>query len=182
MLDTVDAIGLQAPAAYVADLDAIMTGTAQWDLLGCLRAASRVPLWVDAGFTSAAAALEAIRLGGVPVVGSESLSALEGLAALAPDAWVLSLDRDSAGPRDPSGILERPDLWPSRVIAMDLTRVGAATGGVGNWLETCMKASANKMWIAAGGVRDRRDLEALRGAGASAALVATALHESSLAG
>lgn len=180
MLDTVDAIRLHAPAAYVADLDAIVTGTAQWDLLSRLRAASPVPLWVDAGFTTTAAALEAIDLGVMPVVGSESLSALEGLAALAPDAWVLSLDRDSSGPRDPVGILDRPDLWPSRVIAMDLTRVGAATGGVGTWLETCMRASANKMWIAAGGVRDRHDLEALRAAGAAAALVATALHEGSL--
>jgi len=174
--------GLQAPAAYVADLDAIMNGRVQWDLIGRLCIGSPVPLWVDAGFASAAAATEAIERGVVPVVGSESLSSLEGIAALGSDAWILSLDRDAAGPRDPAGIIERPDLWPSRVIAMDLTRVGAAAGGLGTWLERCMAVSADKTWIVAGSVRDQNDLEALQAVGIGVALVATALHEGSLRG
>jgi len=183
MLDAAAAIGLGAPAAYVADLDAIMTGTAQWDLIGRLRDASPVPLWVDAGFAGAPAAMAARSRGVVPVVGSESLTGLDGFAThagLAPEDWVLSLDRDADGPRDPAGIRGRPDLWPRRVIAMDLTRVGAGAGGVKHWLGACMAISADKAWVAAGSVRGGDDLAALRTAGASAALVATALHEGTL--
>ncbi len=185
MLGAIDAIGLRAPAAYVADLDAIMTGSPQWAVVERLRDASPVPLWVDAGLASAAAAQEVSTRGVVPVIGSESLTSLDGLAAhtgLTPDDWVLSLDSDAQGSRDPAGIMRRPELWPQRVIAMELTRVGSAMGGVGRWLETCMAISRDKAWIAAGGVRDRRDLEALRAAGVAAALVATALHSGSLAG
>jgi phosphoribosylformimino-5-aminoimidazole carboxamide ribotide isomerase len=185
LLGAVAAAGSPATAIYVADLDAIVSGQPQWPLLELLRSASLAPLWLDAGFDSAAAALDAARRGFVPVVGSESLRNLDGLPApayLTADAWVLSLDRDASGPRDPAGISQRPDLWPQRVIAMDLTRVGSAAGGVGAWLEACMAMSADRTWIAAGGVRSRSDLRALQAAGASAALVATALHNGELNG
>lgn len=184
MLEAVASVGLQAPAAYVADLDAIVAGKAQWPLLEKLCRASPVPLWVDAGFGDATAAMAATARGYVPVVGSESLTTLDGLAdassGLVPEQWVLSLDRDAQGPRDPAGVLQCPGLWPRRVIAMDLTRVGHSAGGVGTWLETCMGMAADRMWIAAGGVRDRSDLASLRAAGASSVLVATALHAGAL--
>jgi phosphoribosylformimino-5-aminoimidazole carboxamide ribotide isomerase len=183
LLGAVAATGSPATAVYVADLDAIVTGQPQWPLLEALRSASPAPLWLDAGFDSATAALDAARRGFVPVLGSESLRTLDGLTAvthLPADAWVLSLDRDASGPRDPAGILQQQDLWPTRVIAMDLTRVGSATGGVGAWLEACMAMSGDRTWIAAGGVRDRGDLKALQVAGASVALVATALHSGTL--
>jgi phosphoribosylformimino-5-aminoimidazole carboxamide ribotide isomerase len=184
MLEAVASAGLQSPAAYVADLDAIVAGKAQWALLDKLRRASPVPLWVDAGFGDAAAAMAAAAHGCVPVIGSETLTTLDGLAdalsGLAQARWILSLDHDAQGPRDPAGVLQRPGLWPRDVIAMDLTRVGNSAGGVGTWLETCMGMAADRAWIAAGGVRDRGDLGSLRAAGASAVLVATALHTGAL--
>jgi len=183
LLGAVAHIGSPAPAAYIADLDAIVSGPPQWTLLAALRSASSTPLWLDAGFDSGSAALAAAQHGFVPVVGSESLRSLDGLEALHDGAagdWLLSLDCDAAGPRDPSGIAQRPDLWPKRVIAMDLTRVGSVAGGVSAWLKACMAEAGDRTWIAAGGVRDRSDLQALKTAGASAALVATALHSNAL--
>lgn len=183
MFDCIHASGLHTCAAYVADLDAIVSGNAQWGLIERLQRASPHPLWVDAGLASAAAARAARARGVVPIVGSESLKSLEGFEGegrIDAEHWILSLDRDRLGARDPAGILQRPELWPQRVIAMDLTRVGAALGGVGRWLEACMSMSAGTTWIAAGSVRHRQDLQALSVAGTAAALVATALHDGTL--
>jgi len=169
------------PAVYVADLDGIGGGATQWELLERLRdAAAPAALWLDAGFADADAALAAAVRGFTPVIGSESLTDISSLATLrrklSEDAWLLSLDADAAGPRDPSGVLQRCDLWPRRLIAMDLTRVGSAAGGVGDWLCTCMRLATDRHWIAAGGVRHRQDLVRLERAGVSGVLVATALH------
>jgi len=169
------------PAVYVADLDGIERGVPQWALLKRLRAAAEpAALWLDAGFADADAALAAAALGFTPVIGSESLADISSLATLRrrlPDnAWLLSLDADVAGPRDLSGVLQRCDLWPQRLIAMDLTRVGSAAGGVGDWLRTCMPMAPDRCWIAAGGVSHRQDLARLEQAGVSGVLLATALH------
>jgi phosphoribosylformimino-5-aminoimidazole carboxamide ribotide isomerase len=172
------------PAAYLADLDGIVRGAPQWRLLDRMRAVSPVPLWLDAGFATADAALAAAQRGFVPVIGSESLAGPGGLSTLrdhmADTAWVLSLDADASGPRDPAGVLQRPELWPRAVIAMDLARVGSGAGGLGEWLIRCMSVAPDRNWIAAGGVRSREDLRELEQAGVAAALVATALHRGSL--
>ncbi|MBU3694009.1 MAG: nickel transporter [Rhodocyclaceae bacterium] len=173
------------PAAYLADLDGIVQGAPQWALLRRLRDAAPVPLWLDAGFASAAAALEAAQRGFLPVLGSESLGSIDALPTLqdtlTDSSWILSLDADASGPRDPAGVLQHPDLWPLTVIAMDLTRVGSGAGGVGDWLARCMVMAPERRWIAAGGVRGRDDLRMLKTVGVAGALVATALHQGALA-
>lgn len=178
------ATGKPAPAVYVADLDGIVDRHPQWPLLEVLRAASPVPLWVDAGLGSAAAAMDVVRRGMVPVVGSESLQHTNALVEIAQvlsrDTWLLSLDADGTSARDPGGSLLRSELWPARVIAMDLTRVGSTAGVPSPWLLRCMAAAPDRHWIAAGGVRHSDDLIALTHSGAQAALVATALHTRTL--
>lgn len=180
------ASGRAPVAAYVADLDGIVDGSPQWALLQRLRRSAGVPLWVDAGVSDASAVAAAAKLGLVPVVGSESLRAADTLARLGgllpPEGWLLSLDADAAGTRDPAGALQQPGLWPRRVIAMDLARVGSGAGALGDWLLRCIRLAPDRAWIAAGGVRSAADLEALDKAGVSAALVASALHDGSLIG
>lgn len=171
-------------AAYLADLDGIVRGAPQWSLLDRLRAHSPVPLWLDAGFADAEAAHAAAQRGFVPVVGSESLASIDAMPALhdalSDGGWVLSLDADACGARDPAEVLGRPELWPRTVIAMDLTRVGSSVGAIGDWLRQCMATAPDRRWIAGGGVRDREDIRQLDEAGVAAALVATALHHGSL--
>jgi phosphoribosylformimino-5-aminoimidazole carboxamide ribotide isomerase len=178
------ASGRPAPAAYIADLDGIAQSAPQWPVLEALRNASPVPLWLDAGLEGAANIVETARRGFVPVVGSESLRDVDLLhelrATLGAGDWLLSLDADANGARDPIGAVRHPACWPQRVIAMDLTRVGSEAGPVGMWLRDCMALSREKDWIAAGGVRDRRDLSRLRDAGLAGVLVATSLHNGSL--
>jgi uncharacterized protein related to proFAR isomerase len=90
---------------------------------------------------------------------------------------VLSLDfRDDAF-QGPGEILAEPALWPRRIIVMTLARVGSGAGpDLGRFAEIRSIASGCEIY-AAGGVRDAADLSALKAAGASGALIATALHE-----
>lgn len=173
---------------YVADLDAIQGGAAQLATLrGLLRSRADLCLWLDAGVSGIAVG-EALReaLGADPrrlrlVYGSESLApgpADPGLAA-DPQA-ILSLDCRLARPLDPAGLWSRPALWPRTVIVMTLDRVGAAGGPDLATLPRLRALAPDRVWVGAGGVRDRDDLRSAAATGASAWLVASALHDGTL--
>src|SRR5262249_25681040 len=135
-------------------------------------------LWVDAGFTGVAAARVLPSKRVQPVFGSESLESLEALEALhGRDDVLLSLDQRAGRPMDPAGCWQRSDSWPSRVIAMRSDGVGAG-GAPGLPTLADVQARAGKReLIGAGGVRNTEDLRAAQQAGASAWLVASALHD-----
>jgi phosphoribosylformimino-5-aminoimidazole carboxamide ribotide isomerase len=94
----------------------------------------------------------------------------------------LSLDYrgdDFVGPAElPSDI----DMWPSRVIAMTLARVGSRMGPDWERLEATNNAGRGRRVYAAGGVRDVHDLVALAHRGIAGALVASCLHNGILTG
>ena len=177
-----------ATQLYVADLDAITTGALQFDTLRLLMdALPTVQLWLDAGFANAQDVLTLRdRLGPaaerlVPVFGSETLASLEALAAV--PGCALSLDRRDGQRLDPSGVWDAPALWPQRVIAMTLERVGAHSGPD---LQTLQQVRSLHQYrpdpclVGAGGVRSLDDLASAHRAGAQAWLVASALHNGSL--
>jgi len=173
----------------VADLDALMGGAAQVDVLGeLLRALPGVTLWLDAGFSAAdqvvmlEAALgdDARRI--VPVFGSESMRSraeLQRCLASRPDA-LLSLDRRGAQVLDAAGAWDAPQLWPERVIMMTLERVGADAGPDLDTLRSLQARSPSTRFIGAGGIRDAADLARAQACGAHAWLVASALHDGRL--
>jgi phosphoribosylformimino-5-aminoimidazole carboxamide ribotide isomerase len=179
---------------YVADLDALLGLPAQTAVLrALLQALPELELWLDAGFANApaAAALRAElgAVGGrvVPVFGSESLasrSELErcfGAAAGAGSAdAVLSLDRRDGQRLDSAGCWDAPSLWPRRVIVMTLERVGSDAGPDLETLGSVRLKAPAAFIVGAGGIRDPRDLERARDAGAGAWLVASALHDGRL--
>ena len=173
---------------YVADLDALMGGRSQFDVLReLLVALAGIELWLDAGFADAdAAAALGAQLAPhsqriVPVFASESLrsrAALEDCRVRFGAAGaVLSLDRRDGQRLDPAGCWDAMTLWPQRVIVMTLERVGS---GAGPDLETMAglhrKAPATTL-VGAGGVRSADDLARGHEAGAGAWLVASALHD-----
>lgn len=178
---------------YVADLDALMGGTVQIEVLrALLLALPDVDLWVDGGFADAADA-ESLRsrLGPladrlVPVFGSESLRSPEelercfGLSQPQRNGAVLSLDRRGGERLDPSGCWDAVALWPARVIVMTLERVGSSAGpDLGTLRELRIKAPHVTL-VGAGGIRDEADLARAQDAGADAWLVASALHDGRL--
>jgi phosphoribosylformimino-5-aminoimidazole carboxamide ribotide isomerase len=168
------------PTLYVADLDSIQ-GDGD-NLLALRRIRDEFPalqIWVDNGAADAGAldTLVGANLG-EPVIGSESQrdSALVARRRNSKQA-VLSLDFRGDAFQGPHEILAEPALWPSRVIVMTLARVGSAAGPDLARFAAIRSIAGGRELYAAGGVRNARDLSALKAAGASGALIATALHE-----
>lgn len=166
---------------YVADLGGIMHGTPQRDLL--LRLAGALPgveLWLDAGFADAAAASalsDPLRKSGAavtPVFGSESLSTAA-LPHLPADA-ILSLDRSHDKPLGDPHCWTDASHWPERLIVMTLDRVGSFDGPALGTLEEVRQRAGERSIIGAGGIRDVDDLRLAAATGATAWLVASALH------
>lgn len=171
------------PAFYVADLDAIEKGSdpvANAGVLSLLR--PKPEIWLDAGFRSAGNVEQALVMPNVSVVlGSESQEDTWLLEALRTHPrLILSLDfRDDAF-MGPPAILSDPALWPKRVIVMTLDKVGARRGPDFERLQAIRDVAGNREIIAAGGVRDVKDLQRLEEIGIAGALVATALHSGEL--
>jgi phosphoribosylformimino-5-aminoimidazole carboxamide ribotide isomerase len=122
------------------------------------------------------------------VVGTETLpgpEALDSLLAAVPEV-VLSLDLRDGRALSPhpqlAGLpaleavsrLHRPGL--REAIVIDLARVGSGAGPDLATIARIHAAFPGLELLAGGGVRDVEDLRALQAAGASGALVATALH------
>jgi len=171
---------------YVADLDALMGGSAQHALLhSLLLALPELELWLDAGFADAqgaAALIAALGEAGrrvVPIFASESLRSREALQACFADGGpaALSLDRRGSQRLDPAGCWDAPELWPQRVIVMTLERVGSGAGPDLATMAELRRKVPGATLIGAGGVRSGADLALAREAGADAWLVASALHD-----
>ncbi|MDP4302748.1 HisA/HisF-related TIM barrel protein [Leptothrix discophora] len=184
---------------YVADLDALTGQAVQLDALAGLlwslrRDRPTARLWLDAGWPDLVALRDTLaRLDAIgpgmaeaidPVLASEALwpGALGALQddPLAPRA-LLSLDRRDGHRLDRAGCWDRPASWPAQLIVMTLERVGADAGpDLATLAEVAARAAPGTRLIGAGGVRDQTDLHAAGAAGASAWLVASALHDGRL--
>jgi HisA/HisF family protein len=173
---------------YVADLDALMGGRAQHEVLRELLAALEgIELWLDAGFADADAAdtlrqqLAPHSQRIVPVFASESLrsrTALEDCRErFGPAGAVLSLDRRDGQRLDPAGCWDATALWPQRVIVMTLERVGSGAGPDLETMAALRRRAPATTLVGAGGVRSTDDLVRAHAAGAGAWLVASALHD-----
>jgi phosphoribosylformimino-5-aminoimidazole carboxamide ribotide isomerase len=168
---------------YIADLDAIQGRPPHLRELEKLRSLlpSNVEIWVDAACADKAGCASWLELGLRCVIGSESQTDAEQadrlVAALGTKNAVLSLD--FAGPelRGPHELLDRPQRWPERVIAMTLAKVGSEAGPDLPLLRQMIARAPNRKIYAAGGVRDRADLQQLARLGAAGVLLASALHD-----
>jgi uncharacterized protein related to proFAR isomerase len=77
----------------------------------------------------------------------------------------------------PTALLNDVSIWPHHVIVMTLGRIGGSDGpDVARIRDIARRAEGRRIY-AAGGIRHRLDLEAARAAGATGALIASALHD-----
>lgn len=168
---------------YIADLDAILkTGDHKPLIRELRRSFPELRLWVDAGFAAACSCKRflAAEIGDL-VLGSESQADLGLLQALRGEPQVvLSLDYQEDSPVGPGDLFATPELWPERVIAMTLARVGVGAGPDLERLDAIRAFAPDRRVYAAGGVRDGGDLAALRGLGCAGVLLASALHDGRL--
>jgi phosphoribosylformimino-5-aminoimidazole carboxamide ribotide isomerase len=182
---------------YVADLDALAGADPAFEVLAALLA-DGFELLVDAGARSAGGAARLLEAGVQEVVAAlETLPdprALEEIIALAgAERVVFSLDLKAGA------LLGERRGWPfaspeetaraahaagaRRLLVLDLARVGSGSGPAHlELLRRLARELPGVELLAGGGVRSREDLSLLEAAGASAALVATALHDGSLGG
>lgn len=162
------------PVFYLADLDAIMGETAQRHLIVELcRRHQNLEFWVDAGPLPQPD--EDIPPNFRPVLGTEFACDW----AVRDDHTILSLDFDQEGLRGGDGIWAKPDTWPARVIVMCLHRVGSMEGPDFALLGQIRKIRPDCELIAAGGVRDAKDVRQLLEAGMDV-LVASVLHQGNI--
>jgi phosphoribosylformimino-5-aminoimidazole carboxamide ribotide isomerase len=168
------------PTLYVADLDAIQSNGDNFPALRRIREQfPDLQMWIDNGAADDAAldAMVGANLG-APVFGSESqrdanlIARRQGSTRI-----VLSLDFRGDVFQGPPEILAESALWPQRVIVMTLARVGSSAGPDLGRLASIQSIAGAREIYAAGGVRNAADLRALKEAGVSGALIATALHE-----
>lgn len=170
---------------YIADLDGIMYGTPDLQTLHALsQAFPGLEIWLDNGAFEHRGVQAVLAMARVKVViGSETLVKIaeyERLRARFGERIILSLDFRGETFLGPRQLLERPQLWPGRVIAMTMAAVGERAGPDLARVQTVKAMAPATAVSAAGGVRDRHDLASLAAAGADAALVATALHAGTL--
>jgi phosphoribosylformimino-5-aminoimidazole carboxamide ribotide isomerase len=187
--------------AYVADLDAIDGGEPAWETFGAV-AAFGLDLWIDAGISTTARALQLARIPvehrvtGI-VAGLESLPEpgllVEWLAIAGPDRLIVSLDLRDGRPITQveswrtwsAESIGRAaiDLGVRRLIVLDLARVGVGQGaGTEQLCRALRNYSPDIELTAGGGVRGPKDLESLAQSGCDSALVASALHDGRLGG
>ena len=174
---------------YVADLDALAGEPVDEATLMAL--ASVAEAWVDAGATTPGSAAVLARAGAARnVVGTESLEAGAAVDPGGSPPFVLSVDLrngrlispdpELAG-REPTAAAPLAQrLGVNELLVIDLARVGSGSGPPLDALAQLAAALPTTAIYAGGGVRDDADLRALESAGATGALVATALHEGRL--
>ncbi|HEU4459796.1 MAG TPA: HisA/HisF-related TIM barrel protein [Methylibium sp.] len=175
---------------YLADLDALQGGAVQLTAIAALlEALPRLTLWLDAGFRQAADIDRCMQALGAPaervqpVLASESLESLAALqeAIAAWPAALLSLDSRDGVPLDRGGLWSAAEHWPTRLIAMELGRVGSARGPDLAHMAALRSRAPHAGWIGSGGIRDEGDLVRAAASGAQAWLVASALHAGRIA-
>lgn len=170
---------------YVADLDAIEGRGRNVHIVPALSAvAGTLEIWIDAGVTSRKAARSILAAPvATLIIGSESIERIAeyaDIASEAPARSILSLDFRGEEFMGPTKLLDDETLWPDRVIVMTLARVGSGEGPDLSRLYDVIRRAGKRRVYAAGGVRNRADLLALRNAGAAGVLVATALHDGAI--
>jgi phosphoribosylformimino-5-aminoimidazole carboxamide ribotide isomerase len=191
----VDVLGVRE--LYLADLDAIAGGPAAMNADAIRQiAALGVPVWVDAGVTTSAAADAVLGAGAATVVvGLETLTSFDVLhqivAAAGGQRAAFSLDLRDGAPitATNAGHATSPATDIARraakagvgtVIVLDLARVGTAAGIDIELLAAVRRAAPEPGLFAGGGVRSAADLDQLARAGCDGALVATALLSGAL--
>jgi len=175
---------------YVADLDAILDCSMDFQTLKRIVEETGLSLMVDAGITSIERAQRLFESGVLKfVVGTETLQnknfLAESVEQFGCDRVVLSLDLkgdevlvrpEFDGCRDPMFLLsEFQSMGVSQVIVLDLVRVGSGEGVNFGFLKRIIDEFNIDVYVG-GGVRDIADLITLRTLGVSGALVATAFH------
>lgn len=180
---------------YVADLDAILFNSPNWDSLNLI-VQQGLRVWIDASCNAPDRARELHQIGvDSIIIGLESLPGPDRLAEIVResgvpnDLFILSVDM-----REGQLLIPDAHTWPvrmtvgqlteiavqsgiTRFILLDLGRVGTGRGiGTESHIETIRSLHPQAEITIGGGVRDKIMLAELQSHGVSSVLIGTALH------
>ena len=189
---TFDSLGFSS--LYLADLDAILGKSANFNIYRQIMTQTRLDLMVDAGIADISKAEEVLATE-VPkiVIGSETLGSLdflgqavkafgEGKVVVSIDlkeGKVLSVSEAIASMDAVSFAQELRKIDIDQIILLDLDRVGTEHGINLALLRSVLEKTGVEVLVG-GGIRSLQELEELRKLGVSGALVATILHNGKL--
>lgn len=179
---------------YLADLDAILGNSANFNIYRKIVALTGIGLMVDAGIADITKA-DAVLAADVPkiVVGSETLTSLDFLGQVVKvfgeDKIVVSIDLKQSKVLSASEAIAQMDalsiaqelgkIGVKQIILLDLGRVGTEHGIDMPLLRTLIEKTGVEVMVG-GGIGSLRELEELRELGVSGALIATILHNGKL--
>jgi phosphoribosylformimino-5-aminoimidazole carboxamide ribotide isomerase len=175
---------------YVADLDAIIRGRANFSIFKNIADKTGLELMVDAGINDLKKA-ESVLESHVSkvIIGTETLPSAslvaEAVELCGSEKIMVSLDLmgdrvisgfELGALKDPVALLrEFQEAGVSQIIVLDLARVGSGEGVNMPFLQEVVRNIKAKVFVG-GGVRDVKDLVELKDLGVFGVLVATALH------
>lgn len=169
---------------YIADLNAIQKSNNKYrnnyNLIASIK--QRYPnleLWIDAGISNNTELSIWQNLNVRLIIGSENYAKIDDFTSLniPHKDFILSLDFMPHGYQGPLEFLNDTSFWPSDVIVMSLSKVGANSGMDIELVRDTISRAKGFNVIVAGGIRDVNDLLSLKSIGANAALIATSLHQ-----
>jgi len=179
---------------YLADLDAILGKSANFDIYRQIMTQTRLDLMVDAGIADITRAEEVLATEvSKIVIGSETLSSLDFLGqavkAFGEDKVIVSIDLKEGKLLSVSEAIASMDavsfaqklrkIGINQIILLDLDRVGTEHGINLALLRSVIEKTGVEVLVG-GGIRGIQELEELRKLGVSGALVATILHNGKL--
>ena len=163
---------------YIADLNAI-THQDNHDFLiaGVLASFPHIVFWIDRGYKH----FKKYPRNHTPVLGSECYNDETALELKAFNKrFILSLDYSVSEALGAKSLFSDQDLWPESIIIMTLNRVGSNQGPDLDKLNRFCRQYPHKNFIAAGGIRNAADLQALKLMGVKQVLIASALHSGAI--
>jgi phosphoribosylformimino-5-aminoimidazole carboxamide ribotide isomerase len=175
---------------YVADLDAITRGQANFSIFKNIADKTGLELMVDAGIDTLKKAKRVLESHvSKVIIGTETLPSAslvaEAIGLFGSEKVMVSLDLmgdrvvsgfELGALKDPVALLrEFQEAGVSQIIVLDLCRVGSGEGVNVPFLREVLRNIKANVYFG-GGVRDVKDLMELKGVGVFGILLATALH------
>jgi len=175
---------------YVADLDAITRGQANFSIFKNIADKTGLELMVDAGIDDLKKAKQVLESHvSKVIIGTETLPSTslvsEAIGLFGSEKIMVSLDLmgdrvisgfELGALKDPVALLRKfHEVGVSQIIVLDLARVGSGEGVNMSFLKEVVRNIKANVYVG-GGVRDVKDLVELKDLGVFGVLVATALH------
>jgi len=176
---------------YIADLNNLENiGKREKNFELIAAVADRAETMLDPGIMKPEDAEDVLEIVHTAILGTEtaSLETIKELANKYPGRITVSIDKkngkilttDPEMPEEPVEIVTMlNELELKDIIILDLDRVGASTGVDSQFLSKIVSISKHNLLLG-GGVRNVEDIETLEKIGIKGALVATALHNTSI--